>query len=498
LEALVTRTNLVDLVVGSDKSKREEMIYRFMKLAKGKATVQALPVYERLNIRQMLQFCEDAKTAIMAYTSSVSSYGRSGMQWLRNRVFNLPAILNTPSIKNFKGKLAGKTAVIVGAGPSLEADIHHLRELKKHALIIAAGTTIQSLMHFGIVPHLVVSIDGAEENIKAFDHPVIRDIPLLFAPMAQYKVIDAHDARKVIHFYLNQDLTTQYLMGLNEDDPVFDIIPTVSGNAIQAAIYMGCTEIVLVGQDLSYPDDRMYAAGANHISDEGKQKTLQNAKISVENVSGGVNRTTHGMYVTLRSIEELLGEYPDVTFTNTARYGARIEHTQWEPLENVLERLLGQEVPEDMIDQLLGENRSLYEEERRQKAAARLSALSDQVGELEQQLDHIAGKLGQLLELSKARSDKCIRYMQDIEIEWGRITEGIPFITLMSTAVMNQIRLFDRDRPELEKETNVERKAELFVEILGPLIQAMQACIPDLKEMIGLAIERANARGNGH
>lgn len=490
LESLFSRVNVIDLLIGGNKVQREQIVFNFLKMSGSNPVVQALPVYERLNVEEMYAFCENARMAGMYYVTSVSSYGKFGLEWLRNRLFNLPALLNTPSLRNFKGLLAGKTAVVVGAGPSLEADIAVLRELKRHALIIAAGSSIQSLLHYGIVPHLIVFIDGGDVNLKVYDDPAIKDIPLLFAPMAQHKVIESLELQKLIHFYLKEDLTTQYLMGVSEEDPCFELVPSVTGNAIEAAIYLGCTEIVLAGQDLSYPDGRMYAQGAKHISDKQQQILLQEATYTVDNVSGGVNRATHSMVVTLSGLEELLHGYPEITFTNTSRYGAKINYTHWETLDRVLERIRGEEMPERVIEDFLDKHAVLYEEGRRMETATKLSILPVQIEEFEKRLESISGLLDQLPELSKAKSDLCIQYMQDIEMEWVRVINSIPFIILMVTAAMNAIRVFDRDRPELEKETDVVRKAELFVEVLGPLVEAMRSCLPEVKEMIDSAIVR--------
>lgn len=490
LESLLSRVNVASLCVGGDKTQRERMIYKFITMSKASPSVHALPVYERLNIHEMLAFSEDAKLAAMKYVTSVSTFGQYGKNWLRNRLYNLSAILKSPSIRNFKELFAGKTAVIVGAGPSLEADIPALRELKNHALIIAAGSTVQSLLHFGIVPHFVVIVDGGNINLKVYENPAIRSIPLLFAPMAHYQVIDAHEAGKTVHFFLKDDYTTWFLMGLGDNDPTFRLIPSVTGNAIETAIYMGCTEIVLVGQDLSYPGNRIYASGAKHVSEKEQLRFVQNTQYQVENVNGGVNRASHAMVVILRSIEALLSEYPEIVFTNTAKYGAKIKHTRWEPLDSVVDRLRSQEVPADVFERLAGMSNVLYGEAQKLQISARLSELADQVDELDQQLARITDKLERLPKYSRQHPKRCIQYMRDIETEWAQIVIGAPFQTLMTTLIMNQIRIFDRNRPELEKETDVNRKAQLFVEVLGPLIKTMRSIIPELKDMIGTAIER--------
>jgi hypothetical protein len=490
LEKLFSRAEVFALAVGDDRVRREQLVFRFMKASKANASVHALPIYEKLSLRHMNAFKEDAKYASMAYFSSMVTYRRFGVDWLRNRLYNLSNILKSPSLGNFKGLLAGKTAVVVGAGPSLEPDIPVLRELKDHAVIIAAGSTIQSLLHFGIKPHIIALIDGGDINRKIYDDPEVRDIPLLFCPAAFHPVVDDHNPEKLIHFYLREDFTTQFLMGLSDQDPLLRPVPSVTGEAIEAAIYMGCSEIVLAGQDLSYPLDKIYSPGAKHYTPEDIEKTLESAKYELENVNGGVNRATHGLVVTLRAIEELLHDYPNIVFTNTSRYGAKIEHTKWEPLERVLERLQGQTVPGDLLGLLSDATDSIYSEHRVREVYARFVYLKKQTDELEEHLDRIARKLEKLPEYSRTKTGKCLRYMQDIEREWGKVVNGVPFMTIMTVLCMNAIRSFDRDRPELEKETDIVRKSQLFTDVLGPLVKSMRSYIPDVKEMLASAEER--------
>ena len=171
---LFAKLNIKVFFVGDNKARRENVLYRFFTLAKGGTEVVSIPFYDRVFSEQRKLFVEEAKTAILDYVSSVNTYKVFGLQWIQNRLFNFPLIVNTPSIEGLKGTMDGVTAVIVGAGPSLEADIEYLRKVKNHALIIAAGSAIQSLKHFGIDPHLIVSVDGGDFNYNVFKNLMFR------------------------------------------------------------------------------------------------------------------------------------------------------------------------------------------------------------------------------------------------------------------------------------------------------------------------------------
>ncbi|MFC5469709.1 6-hydroxymethylpterin diphosphokinase MptE-like protein [Cohnella suwonensis] len=492
LQQLFSQIKIKDFVVGRDKVLRESSFFEFFRLAKGDPALLSVPMYDKLNLQQKLEFCEDAKVAIQTYEASVHTYHLYGMQWLKNRLYNMAVNITTPSLAGLKEKLVGIPAVIVGAGPSLKEDIEHLRQLKDHALIIAAGSSIQSLRHFGIEPHLIVSMDGGDINYEVFRNTDTANIPLLYVPQIEYRILE--EKEELFHAFFNNDLTTRYLAGWTNEDPVFNVTHSVTGTAVQAAIYMGCREVVLAGQDLSYPVEQVYAPGAKHVYYNYSKDVLEKAGLQVENVRGGMNRTTEAMYITLRDMEDLLALHPTVHFINTTSMGAKIKNTEWQPMKNVLERLRTVSIPSDfMLNAIKGE-RPFYDELRMKQMTGRLVSLTEQLAQLENQLKQIDRKLEGLEELSRTKPKKCMDTMVDIEEIWGKIVNGIPFMILLTTAMMNEIRLLDRELPELAEEKNVIKKVKLFYEVLSPFVRKTQMCLPELNELVGEANRKLKLR----
>ncbi len=437
---------------------------------------------------------EEAKTAILDYVSSVNTYKVFGLQWIQNRLFNFPLIVNTPSIEGLKGTMGGVTAVIVGAGPSLEADIEYLRKVKNHALIIAAGSAIQSLKHFGIDPHLIVSVDGGDFNYNVFKNLNVQDIPFLYGPQIHYKILENNN--NLFHTFLSNDLTTRYLAGLEPQDPVFGSNHSVTGTAIRAAIYMGCKQIVFTGQDLSFPAGKKYAPGAKHIPNENNEAEIKRATLLVDNVQGTKNQTTDSMFITLKDIEDLLALHDDVHFINTSQQGAQIAHTEWASMENVLVRLEQVKIPSDYMSDLMKGHLKPYEPARKQEMAGRLLGLTGQMNDVDSKLKRIERALGSLKALARTKPVKCLDSMVDIEDAWEAVLASVPFMTLLTTTNMNDIRLFDRDRPDIAAESNVIKKSELFCQILSPIVNNMRWSLKDLGILVQEAIRRLESDSN--
>jgi hypothetical protein len=77
--------------------------------------------------------------------------------------------------------------------------------------------------------------------------------------------IKSEDSPYLMHAFFDIDHLTHYLMKLTETDPIFASSATVTGTAIQAAVHLGCKEIIFIGQDFSYPNNQYYTEGVAHV-----------------------------------------------------------------------------------------------------------------------------------------------------------------------------------------------------------------------------------------
>ncbi|GAI19764.1 unnamed protein product, partial [marine sediment metagenome] len=96
--------------------------------------------------------------------------------WANNLAENMPVVRPGRDIKELP-KLNGSSAVVVGAGPSVERH-GHLRLLKESGYggtIIACDKILLPCLKVGVTPDIVISIDGAQVISKFFDDPMITE-----------------------------------------------------------------------------------------------------------------------------------------------------------------------------------------------------------------------------------------------------------------------------------------------------------------------------------
>ena len=82
-----------------------------------------------------------------------------GLKVLTNAFKNLQMLPQSRLGQSLEGKCAGIPAIVCGAGPSLNAAMPLLAELKDKALIIAGGSAVRALNAQGIEPHICAAVD---------------------------------------------------------------------------------------------------------------------------------------------------------------------------------------------------------------------------------------------------------------------------------------------------------------------------------------------------
>lgn len=460
---------------------------------KEEMTILELPIYNKVLPIQKERIMKAVNASMQEIILRENTSKRFQDITIENVLKNLPIVLNTPSLSGLRNKLDGYSAVIVGAGPSLDLDIEMLKGLRNHALIIAAGTAVQSLQLHGLEPHFIVSMDGFEANYLAFKGIRIDSVPFLFFPSINYRITE-NEAASFIHAFFHFDPLSKYLMSFTDRDPVFIPNHSVTGSAIQAAIYMGCTEIIFAGQDFSYSNDKLYSSGTNHLNIDHQHYLAEHVSEFVENVMGTVNRTEPKLKLTLRDIEALISKYKNVKFTNTTRMGAKINYAPFEPIEQTLLRLKSKIVSETELKDLY-KVLPRMNSRRIDDVLKKFKAIPTELRSVHSLLISINKDLNDLRVLRNVNPTKIKSHMGKIESEWSAVVSNIVFDSIYFRSMSSQVTEFDHKRSLIEKESNLENKADLFVEILGKLVNEMLSKSEHFQLQVNEAIRYACDKG---
>lgn len=247
---------------------------------------------------------------------------------------NIEYIKKDKGIKEYKDLYKNKAIFTIAAGPSLNKNIEKLKKIKNRGIIIAVGTVLKILLKNNIKPDFIVLTDGLDNIYRQMEEYFDIDVPLLYIPGVNHKVIEGYKGDKIIAFpdedLYFEKMEKQYQKGYISTGG------SVATAAIDFARQLGGNPIIFVGQDLALGDDfSTHAEGTllNNI------KNNTNDFREIEGVGGKKIYTLKNLYHYLRWIENYIKKHNDIIFINTSEVGAFIKGTKGMKLEDVIESL---------------------------------------------------------------------------------------------------------------------------------------------------------------
>jgi len=170
---------------------------------------------------------------------------------MENMFANLNTIFCNPGIKELYGRFSGKPGVLVAAGPSLNKNMHVLKDLRDNALIASCDASLAPLMNKGIRPHLVASMERTPGTDLFYSGITdFRDMYLITIPVLMPEAIAAFNGKKFVayrsyfHFDWLEKEKGSLVSGISVANYIFKVL-----------VELGCDPIILIGQDLAYAED---------------------------------------------------------------------------------------------------------------------------------------------------------------------------------------------------------------------------------------------------
>lgn len=286
---------------------------------------------------------------------------------------NIPNLLKETPLAQFKDVYKGKTAVVVSAGPTLDKNIETLKKYRNNFILFTVGTAVKTLYANGIKPDFLCIIEtyNSSKQVEGLD---LSDVNFITEPYANpalrnfsYKNVFSHISSNspINHFWAEicKEQTDEYLSK-----------GTVSYTALNCARLLGCSKIILVGQDLAYIEGQCYSKDSAYkdlsceynketekweitaknfeefamaisasekpeIREKTATKRLENLNKSLYYVKGikGEMIPTESVYATfIKPLQEFTEIYNDRKYINTSLVGAQIDGYENMSLEDAL------------------------------------------------------------------------------------------------------------------------------------------------------------------
>ncbi|WP_338652588.1 6-hydroxymethylpterin diphosphokinase MptE-like protein [Lysinibacillus sp. Y5S-8] len=223
------------------------------------------PNYDKILREEYLVVLETIKTVQRLHQIGENTSRQFSLDWQENYVHNILHSYMNHSLIELE-KLYDCPIIVISGGPSLKKQILKVKEIKDNIITIASGSTINSLLHHGIEPDYVISIDGGIANYNHFKEISNIKSQLIFGFSSHYKIQEIFSNEKYALLDIGDSEFQNYLKN------VFSLeVPLIAGGASVAnfaftvACYMTSGPIAIIGQDLAYTDNKSHEDSNKHF-----------------------------------------------------------------------------------------------------------------------------------------------------------------------------------------------------------------------------------------
>ncbi|KIL09027.1 hypothetical protein SR42_08645 [Clostridium botulinum] len=314
--------------------------------------------YHKIYNKEYSEFLEEILEFTNNTAIAISTSLGFSKQFFKCFTRNIKQIIKSSVINELKDKFKNMPAIVVSAGPSLEKNIHLLKGVQDKFIIITGGRTLKTLLDEGVRPDFVCSIDPGDGSYKVIEKVLDSDVPLIFSEVSNYKMVEEYKGNKIffedMDFHdITYDLVGKKADGLWQGGSVAHI-------CISLAAYLSCNNIIFVGQDLAYTNNKYHSDSASVNNNNSIEK--DDEYIYVDDIYGEKVPTTIQLDFYRKNIEKMILEYSEVTFINSTEGGANIEGTLVKPLKDSIEKYAYNESIDKNIEEILNKQISVDKE----------------------------------------------------------------------------------------------------------------------------------------
>ncbi len=352
----ILKSSRVILSIGEDPSQavrhRIDQYYRvstipdIMIVEYKPATAQNIAFYQE--VRKYLH------EATLIATQNLATLAEHAPIWQKHILKNLPYIISSPGLKQLFEKFVGIPAIIVAAGPSLDKNVDLLKEAKGKSIILCVDTALGTLVKHGISPDVVVAIDATEKNYKYYLKPI--EIPegtyLLTGPAVYPDALSLFTPNIFFSGFGHPWLA--WIEAFIGERGAIKLGGSVSTAGFDLAVRFGANPIIFIGQDLSFPDNKVYTEGVMQERIKEAEEYAKNLNtIWVEDIYGNQVPTTQSMWTWIRWFEYQIQQKPDITYIDATEGGAKIMGTEILTMQETINKYCRENISvKDILDDI--------------------------------------------------------------------------------------------------------------------------------------------------
>ncbi|MFJ7663192.1 motility associated factor glycosyltransferase family protein [Lysinibacillus sp. NPDC097162] len=328
LNSSISKTNF-NIIYEYDQKSIEYIVANSMNNLSQKIKVIVSPNYENIFKEELLELLKIIKNIQNVHKVMENTIKEFSDSWQENYIHNLIHLDEDSSLGKLK-KMYNCPVILISGGPSLTKQLQILDKIKKNVITIAAGSTINTLLEYGIEPDYIVTIDGGEVNYLHFKDIKNIKSELIFCLSSYYKIQDRYQNTKYAFLTPDDEDIQKYIKKVFDIElPIFSGGGSVANFALSIASYISTGPVAIIGQDLAYTDSKSHAENnKNFLIIDGKFQE-ENELFEVEGYSGEKVLTDYPLFSMKKDFERLNEILSQSTMIfNCTEGGVKIERMQ--------------------------------------------------------------------------------------------------------------------------------------------------------------------------
>lgn len=274
------------------------------------------------------------------------------------RIMNMGLLLHSTVLSELKDKFHKKInveefpAIIVAAGPSLDKNISLLHKAKGKAFIIAVDSAVRMLEKYDIEPDAFITLDAVKPAVL-FQNKIALNTPLFYCAHSIYDYIKNLKGKKI---YCNMDNVGDALLKhIGKEEQMISGGGSVSNAAFSIAQYIGFKNIIAIGLDLAFKDNKKHASV---VYKEAEVNLSESSQYTYVQGINGEELLTYKNFVLYKEWYERRVQTGEVTLINATEGGAYIKGAVHMSFQNAIEKYCKKEVN---VSEIISECKDIFD-----------------------------------------------------------------------------------------------------------------------------------------
>lgn len=296
------------ILMQSSPIKELESMFSGMIPNHANVTLIFSPNYDKVFPEYCLELVKVIKSRLEMNKINENTLRLFSSEWQRNYIYNLMNIPKDSDIREIKQRF-NLPVIVASGGPSLSKQINLLTKLRSNFILIASGSTINTLIHFGIEPDYIVSIDGGENNYRHFKDINLKNSKLVYSLLNHYKI--RHSFQNESYHFLTSDsygIEDHYYSITGKTLEKIRGGGTVASYALSFARYISSGPIAIIGQDLAYTDNKTHEENNKNYTEVDAEYIKERKLFYTDSYYGDLVLTDLAFYSMKETFEILINE----------------------------------------------------------------------------------------------------------------------------------------------------------------------------------------------